>query len=481
VPGSPGSLFVCSQLSWTPVPIPPGAAGPQGPKGDAGPQGPQGDAGATGATGPQGIAGEVGASGTQGSTGPQGPQGDAGGVSLVLQTAAPASACPNGGTEVQSGLDQNGDGLLESNEVTSISDVCNGAPGSQVEVTAEPPGSNCVAGGERIEVGEVVDGGFVVQQTAYACNGTDGPSVPDASATVDATPEATAADSDSGNEAGIAAAEAGPVTLCEVGGAQGVEPPHPHYYGGRLISNVVVHVVNWGAAVTTTTQATIPALFSALIASSYVTSLSEYDSVGRQGSDGQPGSNQHIGPGSVVTQHTLVPSTGATFTDADLQAELASAIAAGDLPPPTFDSQGNMNSVYMVQLPPGVTLTLGGSGTLCTDFCDYHSNLTGGGTGAVPYAVFPDLGSNSSCSVVCGASSVPIDNLTALESGALVDMITDPDVGLATTIGRPLAWYDQDDGEIAQICAPLQSVLAGFTVAPRWSVAANACVVPCAP
>ncbi len=39
-------------------------------------------------------------------------------MSLVLQTAAPASSCPNGGTEVQSGLDLNGDKQLESAEVT---------------------------------------------------------------------------------------------------------------------------------------------------------------------------------------------------------------------------------------------------------------------------------------------------------------------------------------------------------------------------
>jgi hypothetical protein len=54
-----------------------------------------------------------------------------------------------------------------------------GAPGSQLRLTTEPPGLNCAAGGERIDVGVVVDGDFDVQQTAYVCNGA-APSAPDA-------------------------------------------------------------------------------------------------------------------------------------------------------------------------------------------------------------------------------------------------------------------------------------------------------------
>ncbi len=46
-----------------------------------------------------------------------------------------------------------------------------GAPGSQAQVTAEPPGSNCAAGGERIDLGVTVNGAFQVQKTAYVCNG----------------------------------------------------------------------------------------------------------------------------------------------------------------------------------------------------------------------------------------------------------------------------------------------------------------------
>lgn len=50
--------------------------------------------------------------------------------SLIALTTLPvgSSRCPSGGTEIQSGLDTNGDGILESNEVTQTSYVCSYVP-----------------------------------------------------------------------------------------------------------------------------------------------------------------------------------------------------------------------------------------------------------------------------------------------------------------------------------------------------------------
>jgi hypothetical protein len=125
----------------------------------------------------------------------------------VVQSAAPASACPNGGTEIQSGIDKNGDNQLGTGELISISYICNGAagdagaqgpagatgpqgpagpPGSQIEVTPVDPGAICPAGGEKIDVGIPEDGGFVSQRTAYVCNGTSG--APDAGADASSPP-----------------------------------------------------------------------------------------------------------------------------------------------------------------------------------------------------------------------------------------------------------------------------------------------------
>jgi cysteine-rich repeat protein len=86
-------------------------------------------------------------------------------------------------------LDENSDGVLEASEISSTSYVCNGAPGSQVRVTPEPPGANCTAGGQRIDIGSLVDGGFQTQQVAYTCNGVSGAAdaAPDESSGMDAS------------------------------------------------------------------------------------------------------------------------------------------------------------------------------------------------------------------------------------------------------------------------------------------------------
>ena len=122
---------------------PVGATGAAGPVGATGAQGPQGDTGATGATGAQGPQGPQGDPGATGAQGPQGPQGDpgsqgatgatgdAGLSSLVLVTNDTGDAhCPAGGLQVDVGLDSNGDGVLETNEIQHTAYVCNGVSSS---------------------------------------------------------------------------------------------------------------------------------------------------------------------------------------------------------------------------------------------------------------------------------------------------------------------------------------------------------------
>ena len=158
-----------------------GSTGPQGPQGATGaigPQGPQGATGATGATGPQGPKGATGATGA---TGPQGPpgtngtNGTAGVNSLVRQDNEPAGAhCPDGGLRIESGLDLNSDGILDPNEVTETSYLCN-AVSNLVNVVPEPAGANCSAGGQAIQTGMDSNGDGIlepgeVQHTSYVCN-----------------------------------------------------------------------------------------------------------------------------------------------------------------------------------------------------------------------------------------------------------------------------------------------------------------------
>ncbi|MBV9950093.1 MAG: hypothetical protein JOZ69_24850 [Myxococcales bacterium] len=66
-----------------------------------------------------------------GPQGPPGPQGDAGLASLIRLTPEPPGAnCAAGGQRIDVGLDANGDGTLEPGEVMQTAFVCNGALGS---------------------------------------------------------------------------------------------------------------------------------------------------------------------------------------------------------------------------------------------------------------------------------------------------------------------------------------------------------------
>lgn len=114
----------------------------------------------------------------------------------------PGSTCPDGGQKIDSGLDSgaNGatknDGVLDAGEIESTSYVCNGETGvsgaqgergfsSLVKITFEPVGANCIAAGQRVDVGldngdgsETSSDGTLssgeIDSTSYVCNGVDG-------------------------------------------------------------------------------------------------------------------------------------------------------------------------------------------------------------------------------------------------------------------------------------------------------------------
>lgn len=129
---------------------PVGPTGLQGPAGAAGAQGQQGIQGATGATGAQGqigltgpqgaqgIQGPAGTTGATGLTGAQGLQGVAGtnGLNALIKTTTEAAGvnCTNGGTKIETGLDANGNGVLDASEVNASQTkyVCNGSVGGNL-------------------------------------------------------------------------------------------------------------------------------------------------------------------------------------------------------------------------------------------------------------------------------------------------------------------------------------------------------------
>ena len=64
----------------------------------------------------------------------------------------------------------------------------------------------------------------------------------------------------------------------------------------------------------------------------------------------------------------------------------------------------------------------------------------------------------------------------------MAETITDCEVGLASVLAPPLAWYDNNNGEIGDICNAQQgSILGGdgqtYTVQKEFSNVANACIV----
>jgi len=113
-----------------------GAQGPAGTTGATGPQGPQGPIGLTGPAGPSGATGAQGPAGATGSTGLQGVQGTAGanGLNSLTKTSTePAGAnCAAGGIKIEIGVDVNGNGNLDANEIITAQTkyVCNGTTGA---------------------------------------------------------------------------------------------------------------------------------------------------------------------------------------------------------------------------------------------------------------------------------------------------------------------------------------------------------------
>ena len=134
-----------------------GLQGPQGPQGPAGADGSDGADGAQGPQGPQGPAGADGADGADGAQGAQGPQGPAGadgadGLNTLVVTTVEAAGtnCANGGIRIDVGVDDDNDGVLDSNEIDQTQYVCDGGSSSStlLTTTSTPPSwMGCDAGG----------------------------------------------------------------------------------------------------------------------------------------------------------------------------------------------------------------------------------------------------------------------------------------------------------------------------------------------
>lgn len=123
--------------------------------------------------------------GGSGSPGPAGAAGPTGQDALVNVSAEAAGAnCAVAGTRIDAGLDRDRNGSLDNNEITSTQYACGGSAGSNgvptlVSMLNESAGSNCANGGKKVSVGLDLNGNGAldsneVSSSNYVCNGANG-------------------------------------------------------------------------------------------------------------------------------------------------------------------------------------------------------------------------------------------------------------------------------------------------------------------
>lgn len=232
-----------------------------------------------------------------------------------------------------------------------------------------------------------------------------------------------------------------------VHGAPPAVAPQLTYRNGPLITAVEVFTVFWGhawsAAANTALAGQLNTFFDDVLASALIDQLAEYS---------VPGSA--IGHGRRTGTATVTsPQPRRTTTDGAIQHLLQTEIGTNHAFP-----QPTPQTLYFVYLPPGVAVSQGGTRS-CQAFCGYHNDIGG----QIFYAVMPYAG----CAGCTGGMSV-IDAMTVTSSHELCEAITDPIPGQG--------WYDDNNGEIGDICAWTTKTVAGHMVQKEWSNAANSCV-----
>ncbi len=247
------------------------------------------------------------------------------------------------------------------------------------------------------------------------------------------------------------------------------------YYGGPVVKNIKVIQVLYGSGtyqsfVQGTGSGTMSAFYGGVVGSPYFTWLN-----GDYGS-GSGKTTQTIGYGAFAGQVTITPKAsrnGSTITDAQVQAELKAQISAGHLAAP------NANTYYAVYFPKGKKISQGGSSSCVSGgFCAYHGTVVGS-SATWTYGVHPDNSAGSGCDSGCGGSTA-FHNMSSVASHEMIETVTDPDVGIATTLSAPLAWYNNTYGEIGDICNGQQGTVVGtdgvtYTIQTEWSNSKSAC------
>ncbi len=238
------------------------------------------------------------------------------------------------------------------------------------------------------------------------------------------------------------------------------------YRGGPVIAQIRAYGLYWGSAwngpmpggtsAKPVTRQALDAFVADLVRGAYMDLLSEYST-----------SSATIARGTYLGSSIIGPDPAAQLSDADIQAQIRQRLADGSIP--AWDA----NTLYCVFLPSGTTVLQGGSAS-CQTFCGYHDAIvdTTTNTPLAYYSVlpYPDC---AGCAQAGDGSQLPtFDALTSVTSHEIAEAVTDPVPGAG--------WYDDQNGEIGDICAWQLATLDGYTVQQEWSNQAGSCIGPAA-
>ena len=141
--------------------------------GNQGEPGADGLNGLNGSDGSDGADGADGADGTNGTDGSDGSDGLDGQTSLIVSSIAPLANCPSGGTRIDTGIDDDGDGFLAPSEIESTLFVCNGEDGSDGANGADgSDGADGADGADGSSTTTMMVASLETAPTYLACNGS---------------------------------------------------------------------------------------------------------------------------------------------------------------------------------------------------------------------------------------------------------------------------------------------------------------------
>jgi len=233
------------------------------------------------------------------------------------------------------------------------------------------------------------------------------------------------------------------------------------YFGGPVVGNAQVFMINWNSDVSAQVQQGMPTFYADILQSDYWSVLSQYATPAPQ----QLGNGAYTGSTTLLSTQCGTGSGACTLDYTSVTSAIGTRINSDDpaFPALAADGSGRLNTVFVVHFPSNVTIMIQSSRS-CVNFGATYDNFQADaahGNRIVPIAIVPD----------CGVAAPE----TVLASGVLADIAVDPQYFFAT------GWADSVGAGAGFRCAssPPATVLAGghaYSVSKLWSNTSNACV-----